>query len=323
MSDFQKQTVARYQTFLEAISLSAALQTALGSGVIASLRRGPKDLEQLASECNCDAQSLECLVRVLVSVGAVERYGDDLALSQALQLLSQSDADLGARLWRELPTFLAGWSSSTDSLHSYRRRVTSRQWSHTAAAMQAAEVLDIGGLRRGLKILELGSGAGVWSAAMAYRDPEMHVTLVDSMPMLDQCHATFSSIELLDRCALIEDDYRTWSTPLAEFDLVVLPEVVQLEQDAAAVVLLGRAVDALKPNGQLVIMETLREADGPALALATQGLEVAVATGGRQRSASELQALIRGAGLGAAQWGWLTASTHGIGLIVATKDDHL
>ncbi len=98
---------------------------------------------------------------------------------------------------------------------------------------------------------------------------------------------------------------------------MILPEVVQLDQDPAAVILLGRAADALRDGGQVVILETLREADGPMLALATQGLELALATGGRQRTAAQLQRLLIGAGFGEAQWGWLTASPHGIGLIVA------
>ncbi len=122
----------------------------------------------------------------------------------------------------------------------------SRQWTHTSAALQAAEALGFGSALRGLNILELGSGAGVWSAAMIYRDPGARLTAVDHAPMLAHCQATFASVELLDRVTMIEDDYRTWSTPLGEFDLVILPEIVQLEQDPSAVILLGRAADALR-----------------------------------------------------------------------------
>jgi hypothetical protein len=95
---------------------------------------------------------------------------------------------------------------------------------------------------------------------------------------------------------------------------------LQLEQDIDAVILLGRAADALRVGGQVAIFETLHESDGPALTLATHALELAVATGGRQRSAGEIQRLLRGAGFGEGQWGWLTASSHGIGLVIATKE---
>ncbi|MGN6135355.1 MAG: methyltransferase [Aureliella sp.] len=320
MSESQKRTVARYQGFFEALSLSASLEAALDVGLLDALREGQMELEELARRCQCEVEPLAALMRVLVAVGIVERYGEDLALSQAAQLMAGPDVDLGMGVWFNLPDFLAGRERSSGGLEAYRRRISARQWSHTAAAMQAAEVLKIGTGLRGLKVLELGSGTGVWSAAMAYRDPTLHVTSVDDAARLAQCRATYASVELLERWTPIEDDYRTWSTPLGEFDLVILPEVLQLEQDVDAVILLGRAADALRTGGQVAIFDTLRESDGPTLTLATQALELAVATGGQQRSAAEIQRLLRGAGFGDAQWGWLTASSHGIGLIIASKE---
>lgn len=319
MSELQKRTIVQYQGLFESISLSATLEAAIDLGVIDALRQGQLELNQLAARCECAEQPLARLVRVLLAIGVIERYGDDLALSHAVQLMAGPDVDLGREIWNQLPGFLQGQEHGSGGLENYRARIGARQWSHTAAAMQAAEVLKIGAELRGLKMLELGSGTGVWSAAMAYRDPTLRVTSVDDGARLAQCHATYASIEILDRWTPIQDDYRTWSTPLGEFDLTVLPEVLQLEQDVDAIILLGRAADALRPGGQVVILETLNEADGPAMTLATQALEIAVATGGQQRSASQIQSLLRGAGFGEAQWGWLTASSHGIGLIVANK----
>ncbi len=230
MSDSQKQTIARYQSFFEAHTLSASLDVAQRYGVMSALREGQKSLQELADRCDCEAEPLEALIRVLIAIGAVEQYGDDLALSQAAQLLTGPDTDLSVKIWKSLPEYLSGQGQAAESRDDYRRRLSTRQWAHTAAAIQAAEVLDIGGALRGLRVLELGCGAGVWSAAMAYRDPTLHVTVVDSAARLAQCQATYASIEMLDRWTAIEDDYRTWSTPLGEFDLVILPEVVQLEQ---------------------------------------------------------------------------------------------
>lgn len=296
------------------------MEAALRLGVLDALREGPMELPALAEHCQCDAQALRALVRVLLAVGVLEGYGEDLALSQATQLIAGPDIDLGLGLWSTLPEFLTGQPRTTESLESYRRRICARQWSHTAAAMQAAEVLKIGSGLRGLKLLEMGSGTGVWSAAMAFRDPGLQVTVVDDAPRLAQCHATYKSIDLLNRWTSIEDDYRTWSTPLGEFDLVILPEVLQLEQDIDAIILLGRAADALRVGGQVVVFETLHESDGPGVSLATQGLEIALAAGGQQRSAGQVQQLLRGAGFGEAQWGWLTASEQGMGLVVASKE---
>ncbi len=323
MSDSQKQTVARYQVFLDAMAMSASLDAAVKSGVFRALSSGQKTLEELASLCQIDPEALDNLLRVLTAVGAVEIYGEFIALSQAIALIAPMDADLGQALWNHLPAYLNEASADDTSaikLHTYRQRSCSRQWTHTSAAVQAADALGFGSAAKGLNILELGSGAGVWSAAMIYRDPAARLTIVDHPQMLEHCRATFASIDLLDRVTMIADDYRTWSTPLGEFDLVLLPQVLQLEQEPSAVILLGRAADALRVGGRAVILETLREPDGPALPLAAQGLEIALATGGRQRSAAEIQRLLIGAGFGDGQWGWLNASPHGIGLVIADKN---
>ncbi len=325
MSESQKQTINRYQVFLDTMAVAAGLDSAVKLGIFQALRGGQKTLEELAASCRVDGEALEHLIAVLASAGAVEVYGDSIALSQAIGLIAPVDADLGHHLWQRLPDYLktngqASWSK-TQSIREYRRRICSRQWTHTAAAIQAAEALGFGSVSRGLNILELGSGAGVWSAAMIFRDAETRLTVVDEGEMLAQCQATFASVELLDRVTMIEDDYRTWSTPLGHFDLVILPEVVQLEPEETAVILLGRAADALRVGGRAVIVETLREPDGPSLPLATQALEVSLATGGRQRSAAEIQRLLIGAGFGEGQWGWLDASPHGIGLVIADKID--
>lgn len=323
MSDSQKQTITRYQVFLDAMAMAACLDSATKSGVFQALRSGQQTLAELSASCQIDAEALEQLIGVLVAIGAVEIYGEFIALSQAIRLIAPVDADMGHDLWQNLPGYLShrGLHSFHGSVpsHDYRRRICSRQWTHTAAALQAAEALGFGSSLRGLNILELGSGAGVWSAAMIYRDPPARLTIVDHADMLAHCHATFASVDLLDRVTMIEDDYRTWSTPLGAFDLVILPEIVQLEADPSAVILLGRAADALREGGSAVILETLREPDGPDLPLATQGLEVALATGGRQRSVVEIQRLLIGAGFGEGQWGLLDASPHGIGLVIAEK----
>jgi 2-polyprenyl-3-methyl-5-hydroxy-6-metoxy-1,4-benzoquinol methylase len=337
MSDSQRQTIARYHSFLQTQAISAALHAARASGVLDVLRDGQQDLTELARQSGSDPEAVAALLRVLVAVGVVEQYGEDFALSQAARLMVGPDSDLGEEVYRDLGVYLRA-AEETGSVEEYRRRLCARQWTHTAAAVQAAEVLEIGNLgplptgaaaavdgqaswgRNGLRVLELGGGAGVWSAAMAYRDPTLRVTVVDNGLFLHQCRQTYHSIDVQSRLETVEADYRTWDVPLGEFDLVIIPEVLQLESDAEAVILLGRAADALREGGEVAIFETLNEHDGPAIALATHALELSVATPrGQQRSAAEIQQLLRGAGFEDAQWGWLTASSQGLGLVLARK----
>ncbi len=137
-----------------------------------------------------------------------------------------------------------------ESKSEFRRRLIDRQWTHTAAAMEASSVLDMGGARVGLNVLELGCGAGVWSAPMIYRDAKARITLVDEEELLPFAMQTYQSIDIADRASAVACDYRQWDVPLGEFDLVVLSETLFLETDAEAVILLGRSYDALQQGGQ-------------------------------------------------------------------------
>jgi hypothetical protein len=107
---------------------------------------------------------------------------------------------------------------------------------------------------------------------------------------------------------------------MGEFDLVVLPEVVCLLSDHDACVLLGRACDALKPQGEVLVLEAMAEPTSRALEHAIADLEIRIATQqGRLRTPAELESLLMGAGLEKSQWGPLPASIHGIGMMIAPR----
>ena len=321
MSDTRKQTIARYYSLLQTNALASALRAARKHGFIEILKRGQKTCPDLAREAGTNPQATADVLRMLVAIGAIEQYGEDFALSQATRLMVGYDEQLGDERLDGLDDYLRlPTNVGEGTISGIRQVLVSRQWTQTAAAVQAAEVLDFGTSRRGLKILELGCGAGVWSAAICYRDGRSTVTLVDDASSLALARQTYSAVEIEDRVTWVEADYRTWDMPLGEFDLVLLPEVLQLEGDADAVVLLGRAMDALKVGGEVVVLEPLLEPDGPELAIAAHALEIGLGTvAGKLRTASQVQQLMRGAGFGEAQWGWLTATTHGCSLIIAQR----
>ncbi len=325
MSDTRKQTIARYYSLLQTNALASAMRAARKHGFIDILRRGQKTCQDLAREAGTNEQATADVLRMLVAIGALEQYGEDFALSQATRLLVGYDEQMGDERLSGLDDYLRvsdgqGSGGTTGEIQGVRQVLVSRQWTQTAAAVQAAEVLDIGHSRRGLKILELGGGAGVWSAAICYRDSTTSVTFVDDASSIALARQTYSAVEIEDRVTWVEADYRSWDAPLGSYDMVLLPEVLQLESDSDGVILLGRALDALRAGGEVVILEPLLEPDGPELAIAAHALEIGLGTmAGRLRTASQVQQLLRGAGFGEAQWGWLTATTQGCSLVIAQR----
>ncbi len=68
-----------------------------------------------------------------------------------------------------------------------------------------------------------------------------------------------------------------------------------------------------------MVLEPILDDEHPSMARAALTWEVAIACGGRIRSASEIQRLMKGAGFGEAQWGLLSAENQSLGLVIAQK----
>jgi hypothetical protein len=321
MSDAQQQSIAQLHGMLQTFSAASMMRTAASVGVIKQLMTGQKSLMELCQACQIDERFTLLLLNGLQAVGVIERYEEDYALSQAARLLGKSNSDFGAGVFDSLESRLTDPANRSPIDNSqFRLRLASRQWVHTSAAMQAAEVLEVGRQRTDLKLLELGSGAGVWGAAMAYQDPGTQVVSVDNTDCMAMTVETYKSIELTARHTAIVDDYRTYDVELGQYDMVILPDLVEIENDADAVTLLGRSADAVPVGGEVVLIEQLTDEGGPPISITQRNLELALATqAGKLRHSAEIQQLLYGAGFGDAKWGWLTESGIGLALIVATK----
>ncbi len=332
MTDKEWTLAELYLAEIEARQVADAIALATSLGLFEMLIEGPTSLSLLKARASLSDPLLERLLAVLVAVGRVEQYGDDFALSQVSALLQRSPAeesalgiprDWSARLHADRPrrsddSFAADISSSASE--AFRLRAAIRQWALTASAIQAAEAIESCLPEGTCHLVELGGGASVFSAALSYRYPALRVTSIDQTAMLKLARSTYESIGIEDRWEGVEADYRNVDLALGKADIVLLPMVVQLHADPTAVILLGRACDALVEGGMVVIIESLDEFEAPlmqnvleSLTLALEGCE------GLLRSSVQMQRLLTGAGFGDAQWGLLDRGPKCIGLVIAQK----
>ena len=162
MSTAQERTLAQYQGLMQVNASSHLLRAARTIGLIGELRNGQRTIEQLVETLSLQESSLLLLIDALMAVGIVEKYDDDHALSRAGHLLCQYDDDLGDGIWEKLADRIQGKtdrSSNDDQFqHNY---LAATQWAHTASAMQAAEILDIGGKDQEIGFADFGSGRRV------------------------------------------------------------------------------------------------------------------------------------------------------------------
>lgn len=176
------------ETYAHLMSANGAAQmyrAAAQAGVLQTLANGPADVAAVATACGTAIQPTALLLDGLVALGLVERCSDGYGLAPVAQFLAGPYRDLGDSYWSHLPAFLktgepvARMDDARESERQYQAQAMALAWMMAPAAATAAAVLDIGGRRRGLAILDVGAGAAGWSLALARRDPDTTVTALD------------------------------------------------------------------------------------------------------------------------------------------------
>lgn len=311
-------TLDQYQDWMLTNAASHVLRAARQLGVVTNLRERQHTLEELGSKLSIAEEHLRSLMDSLVAIGFVEQYENDYALARAGHLLCQDDEDLGDARWERLADRLRGGAADP---RTYQDRLAATQWIHTSAAMQAAEILDIGGESgpRGIRILDLGCGSAVWSCAMAHRDADATVVAIDTASALARAQQMANSIGMGDRFSGVESAPQAATLASESFDLVVIAQQLSCRIDADAARLLARAVDSMKPGGRLVAPDFYAGPTKPGLNEAAAALSLRLETDGRARGLSEVQQMFVAAGLSSIQFTFLAASRQGLGMAVGTR----
>jgi len=320
MSNSQLAILNQYIQLSNQNGLSHIYRTARKIGLFEVLSRGSGTLESLASECHCSEHPMQLLLNALCEMGVIQRFADDYILAQVMKLLTTVDEDLGDQSWQLLESCLRPSQSSDPNpeLTAYRARCNAMQWIDTPAAMELVQLLEIGTTRKNLQILDLGAGTAVWSLAMAHHDPAAQVTAVDWPAPLKTAQQAATAIGAAARFTELAGDYREVPLPEKHFDLVILANELMLYDDPQSLALLQRAAQAIKPAGEIVILETICCQPDASLAFALRELDLAIHwPGGRLRTPEELESLAKAAGLNTLQYEGLRAPPQLTGLLMA------
>ncbi|MEC8475309.1 MAG: class I SAM-dependent methyltransferase [Planctomycetota bacterium] len=319
----QERTLGLYHQLMQINAASHLIRTLRELSLLEALRERQCTLNQLCSPRSLDPRLVSEILDAAVSIGIVEQYDEDFALSRAAHLLCQYDEDLADSSWQRL-TDLASQKVSRevhdDQLHLNHLAAT--QWVHTSSAMEAAEVLDFGGDSSGepLEILDLGCGSAVWTCAMAYRDPTARITAVDHESAIEAASKTAESIGLSDRFRTIVADPSDVELETEHYDWVVVAQRISGLGKDEANRLLGNATKSLKVGGRLVVIDWVEMDGKPTLADRMASLRLLLETRcGAVRSPEELQEELKAVGLEECQFALLSKGKAKIGLVVGTK----
>ncbi len=130
----------------------------------------------------------------------------------------------------------------------------------------------------GPDVLELASGAAVWSRALGERDPDLRFTLVDLPGVADRSAAAMTAAGLDRRSTVVAGDLFTVELD-RRFDLVIVPGLCRLFGPDANAGLFARIAEWCRPGGTVAVIDALDTRAAREAGLAVYRLNLATRTG--------------------------------------------
>lgn len=326
MQESHLRTIDAYQNLKNINAQSHAIRTAVKLGIIGELRQGQKSLEQLAEHCKLKPEGLRLVLEVLKATGLIEQYGEDYALAQVGQIWPEPLADLGDRYWEHLEHWLKNDETVPQNpatpldQQDYLSEHAADAWWSTPAALDAAKALSIGDNRKSLKILDLYCGGGVFSLVLLHHDPTATATLVDQAEQLIEAKKNVDGMTNADLIEWLECNPVDAQLASNQFDLVLISRQVHQLSPEDFEKVLRLAHRALKPDGEIVLIDIFPGQTDGDLSRTVRELELALRTHGRPMlSPQTVEYQLKQHGFSEVRFAHLPATPKIFGLILARK----
>ncbi len=272
----------------------------------------------------------------------------DATWEQLADALREPPNDAPVDVTDAAPEKQTGDGGLADRLRSRADAVAATQWVHTPAAMQAAEILGFGPSdetsettaetdppsdtvaavevapdatpTEPIELLDLGCGSAVWSCAMAFREPAIRITAVDSEAALVAARAMADSIELNDRLETKPGDVLGASLPANAYNMILIAQRLHAYSTKQIDQILASCLASLKAGGRIVVIDSFRGPHRPTLSESLEALRLRVQTGeGEVPELKDAEKRFRDAGFENVQFTYIAASRIGLGMMIGSK----
>ena len=251
------------RVLLTAVELN--LFTAVGSGARAG---------EVAGCVGADARAVEMLLNALVALGLLTKQGATFRnTSDAARYLSDDSPEThrlatmhSVRMWESWSTLTQCVRTGTKvdkpdtgALAEDRTESFIEAMARNAAgrAPHLIRAVNASGVRR---MLDVGGGPGAYSIAFAQSETSLHADILDKPEVLAIARRHVEAAGLGDRIGFIEGDLTVDGFGVG-YDLVLLANICHMLSPAGNLDLLRRAAQALSPQGRVVIMDFVLNAD--------------------------------------------------------------
>ena len=250
---------------------SRILAAGVRLGVFSLVDAGHTTAADLARAAAASERGMRMLLDALASMMLLTKVGGRYYLtpSSARYLVRESPEYMGAIL--EDDSLWHGWGKLDEAIRTGKppRRVEdqaeaerffpilirSLHVTNRDPARHMAEVLGAGTTRRGLRVLDVACGSGIWSIAIAEADSAATITMHDFPGVLEHTREYVRRHGLTDRCDYLSGDLEHVDFGADRYDVALLGNILHSEGEASSCDLLRRLHRALRPRGQVVIID--------------------------------------------------------------------
>lgn len=251
--------------------LARTVLTATKLGVFDVLADKPLPARAVAEQINCHPAATAKLLTALAGAGYLRVQGDCFALAPLARtwLLATSDRSL-----RDALLFQLIEQRFVEHMEDYIRTGTpvdihasmaADDWSiyqramRSGANLAAPEIAWRTPVPRGARaMLDIGGAHGYYSVAICRRHPNLRATILDLPAAVEHAAPLLAREGMGDRVTHRAENALTADLGEAQYDLVLIANLVHHFDDATNRALLQRVARALRPGGIVVVGEMIR-----------------------------------------------------------------
>lgn len=256
-------------SFAPACVLTASLRL----GLFSHLAAGKSTVAEVARAAESSERGTRMLLDALAAFGLLTKSGERYELMpHARQYLVRESQDYAGGL-AESGAMFEAWLHLDECVRTGRpvQRVETKEMAekffpmlvrtldivNREPAQRTARALGAGTVGKGLRVLDVAAGSGVWGIAFAEADPSARVTAQDFPGVLPTTREYVSRHGLEERFDFLAGDLKEVDFGEAQYDVAVLGNIVHSEGEDSSRDLFRRLHRALKPGGRIVIIDML------------------------------------------------------------------
>ncbi len=242
---------------------TAILNTAIELNLFTEIDDGHRTAASLAQAVSASERGMRILLNALTGLGVVEKSADQYALPEASRMFlsKRSPGYLGDFLLL-VHQIMPAWDHLTETVRTgkpprkiegdddrgeFFSELVSGLFTMNAPGAEAAAKSRVNG-RRGLRILDIGAGSGVWGIKFAQQDPAARVTIVDFPKVIEVTRRFVAKHNLADRFEYVPGNFREVEFGTGQYDVAILGHICHSEGAHNTQKLLQKIRQALKPG---------------------------------------------------------------------------